>query len=77
MTSTTHNAPVQIKIEASDPLEAEERLNAAERELRRLAEAEGRRGILVTQIAPGTFIAELSDDVAYGTTEDERLVPAP
>lgn len=70
MTARTAPAPVSLKIVATDPLEAEEHLNAATRELQRLAEAEKARGILVTSAGAGCFTAELSDDVPYGLTRE-------
>jgi hypothetical protein len=72
MTDNAAAAPVSLKIVAADPLEAEEHLNAATRELQRLAEAEKGRGILVTSTGAGCFMAELSDDVPYGLTQEVR-----
>ncbi len=45
-------APIRREIAAIDPLGAEEQLNAALRELQRLATPERRRGILVTRTGP-------------------------
>jgi len=70
MSENVASAPVGLKIVAADPLEAEEHLTAAIRELQRLAEAEKRRGILVTSTGNGCFTAELSDAVPYGFTHE-------
>lgn len=72
LTENAASAAVSLKIVAADPLEAEEHLNAATRELQRLAGADKRRGILVTNTGAGCFIAELSDDVPYGLTREAR-----
>jgi uncharacterized membrane protein len=61
-----------LKIVAADPLEAEEHLNAATRELQRLAGTDKRRGILVTSTGAGHFTVELSDGVPYGLTLEAR-----
>jgi hypothetical protein len=77
MSENAASAPIGLKVVASHPLEAEEHLNAATRELRRLAEAEKRRGILITSTGAGCYTAELSDAVPYGLTQEARDAAAP
>lgn len=67
--------PIRLEIAAVDPLGAEEQLDAALRELQRLATAERRRGILVTRTGPGCYTAALSDRVPYGVTQEDQQEP--
>jgi hypothetical protein len=64
---TTANTPV-LTVTVTDRGSRDMELDAAVTAVREQAFLEGRRGILVTRHAPGTFIVELSDEVPYGVT---------
>lgn len=70
---TSEELTAQRAISAADPAEAERLLNAAEQELRTLSMRHRERGILVTRTGPGSYTAELSSRVPYGTTEEESV----
>jgi len=60
----------KLEISATHPDEADDKLNAAVRELQLRARADGSRGILVTRTGAGRYTVELSPDVPYGFTEE-------
>ncbi|WP_246262835.1 hypothetical protein [Arthrobacter mobilis] len=60
----------KLEVNASHPDEADEKLNAAVRELQLRARADRTRGILVTRTGAGRYTVELSREVPYGYTEE-------
>jgi hypothetical protein len=64
--------PAQIKeidIKIADRHVLDERLERAEKTLRKAALLTG-QGILITRNAPGHYTAELSDEVPFGITRE-------
>lgn len=64
-----------LTVTATDPDSRDLELDAAVAAMSEQAILDGRRGILVTRHAPGTFTIELSDEVPFGLTHERDLQP--
>ncbi|MBU8867738.1 hypothetical protein [Paenarthrobacter aromaticivorans] len=62
-----------IDIHVTDPSALDEQLESAHQSLQALAQHTRTNGILVTRHAPGRYTAQLSDQVPYGTTQQQIL----
>jgi hypothetical protein len=60
---------VTIDIHASNRLELDECLDAAEEQLKEIAMLTGTHGILVVRRQPGHYSAHLTPEVPFGTTQ--------
>lgn len=64
--------PERLRVRVEDRYGLDLQLNEAESNLRRLADAYGDRGILVTRHSPWDFTIELHPDVPFGTSREQH-----
>jgi hypothetical protein len=63
----------RIDIQANSRRDLDDHLEAALRDLQEAALHTRKRGILITRLLPGHYIAELSDQVPFGITREVSL----
>ncbi len=69
----TATTALDLAVTATDRDSMDLQLEAAVTEVRERAIQEGRKGILITRHAPGSFTVALSDEVPYGLTQERDL----
>lgn len=67
---TTLKAGSTYRVTGDNPQSIQEDLNSAVELARHQAMQDGRHGILVTRLGPGSFTVALSAEVPYGTTQE-------
>lgn len=71
---TTLNAGSAYHVTGGTPLLIQEDLDSAVELARRHAIQDGRHGIMVTRLGPGSFTVALSAEVPFGVTHESCLI---